>query len=476
MTAASAMRRTTRIAIALALIAGVSACGVFRPDRAMRVATGVAAHDLCSETFVSGLDPKQVFDESLKPRPGFHLVGWSMRYTIDRERREVRASLAGTLASRALHRPGAGCVLVHGDAALPAVPPAPPPRAPALLPSIAASDEVVVPARPELKAVLDAAFAEPAAPPHERTKAVVVLHEGRVVAERYAPGYRVDTPILGFSISKSVINALLGILVRQGKLDVRAPAPIAAWQDPGDPRRAVTVEHLMRMTSGLDLDETGSGFDPSNQMFYVETDMAGYAERAKLKVQPGTRWYYSSAGVHLLARIVRDRAGGSGDAVQRFAADELFHPLGMRHVTMETDATGTPIGAHYMLATARDWARFGSLYLDDGVVGGRRILPEGWITFSTTPTLETDYGAGWWPNRTLNPRGERLSKLDMPLMPGVPPDTFYALGNLGQYVAVIPSQRMVIVRLGRSQAKDFDVRNFEALVAGSVAALKDRAP
>lgn len=471
---APALRRP-RFVLLAALVLATAACSVFRPDHALRVATGVAAHDLCSETFVSGLDPEQIFAESLAPRPGFGLVSWAMLVDVDRTRREVRTSLAGALPSRAVYSEGWGCRLVQGDdvVALPVPVPIP---ANAVLPPIAPDAAVVEPVNARLKAAIDTAFLEPAAGPPEWTKAVVVLRDGRVVGERYAPGYGIDTPVLGFSIAKSVMNALLGILAQQGRLDVKGPAPIAAWQGVQDPRRAITVEQLMRMTSGLDLDETGSGFDPANRMFYVEGDMAGFAQAARLKVEPGTRWFYSSAGTHLLARIVRDTTGGTAATMQRFAAEELFGPLGMRKVVMETDITGTPVGAHYVLASARDWARFGSLYLGDGVVGGRRILPAQWIAFSNQPTLETNYGAGWWPNRTTNPGGARVSKLDMPLMPRMPADAFYALGNLGQYIVVVPSERLVVVRLGRSQAKDYNHANAEALVAGAVAAFKEATP
>jgi CubicO group peptidase (beta-lactamase class C family) len=234
-----------------------------------------------------------------------------------------------------------------------------------VLPPIA-GDGLVEPPTPALRAALAAAFFEPAEPPHIHTKAVVILHGGRLIAERYAPGYGITTPILGFSMTKSVTNALVGILAQQGRLTVDAPAPLAAWQGAGDARRSITLEHLMRMDSGLALDETGSGFDPSNQMFYDEPDMAAYAQRARPVAPPGTRWAYSSASTHLVSRIVRDAVGGDAASAQRFAFNELFDPLGMRHVTLETDATGTPIGAHYMLAPARDWARFGSLYLNDG--------------------------------------------------------------------------------------------------------------
>jgi CubicO group peptidase (beta-lactamase class C family) len=460
-------RRSRSIALfaSLAVLIGlVVATFWFRPGRALRVATGTTAHDLCSETFVSGLDPRRTFAESLAPRPGYRLIARAIRYEVDRDRHEVHASLLGHFASRAVFRPGAGCVLVFGKEAIDT------PSVDSIAREVNAADNlaapaVVEPSDPRLKAALDAAFAEPAQPPHRWTKAVVVLHDGRIVAERYAPGYGVDTPILGFSMSKSVTATLVGILVRQGKLAVAAPAPIAAWHAPGDPRAAITIEQLMRMTSGLDLDEDGSGFDPSNIMFYTEPDMAGYAERARAIAAPGTRWSYSSASTQLLARIVRDAVGGSGEAVQRFARDELFAPLGMRGMTMETDATGTPVGAHYMLATARDWARLGRLYLDDGVAGGKRILPASWAAFCATATLDTDYGAGWWTNRSANPHALGRQRL------GMPGDTFFASGNLGQRIAVVPSVHLVIVRMGRSLTPGYDVEGFAKLVAAAVDAV-----
>ena len=442
----------------------VIACMIYRPDRALRTATGTAAHDLCSETFVSQLDPEQVFAESLAPRPGFRWIAWAVNHHVDPTRREVRASLLGALPSRAVFRDGVGCVLVHGDERIAtatlraAVPVAP------LLPAIAGPVAVEA-ANPRLKAAIDAAFLEMQHPPYANTKAVVIVHNGRVIAERYAEGYGINTPILGFSMTKSVMNALVGILVRERRLAVEASAPVAAWSGSADPRRDITVEQLLRMISGLALDETGSGFDPSNQMYYDEPDMAGYAQRAELVALPGTRWSYSSASTHLLARIVRDRVGGTADAVQRFAFRELFDLLGMRSVTLEMDATGTPIGAHYMLASARDWARFGSLYVDDGVVGGRRILPEGWVKFSTTPTLETAYGAGWWTNRGSDPSALHRIKA------GIPADAYFAFGNLGQRIAIIPSERLVVVRMAQSHLPLGNMAGFEALVVRTIGSL-----
>ena len=265
---------------------------------------------------------------------------------------------------------------------------------------------MVEPIDPALKAALDHAFEEPAEPPFRRTKAVVVVHDGKVIAERYATGVGIDTPLLGFSMTKSVVNALIGILTQQGLTSPSMPAPIPEWRGAKDPRREIEVEHLMRMTTGLALDETNSGFDPTSQMLYLHDDMAGFAVKAPMIAAPGTRWHYSSPTTQLLARIIRDAVGGPEQTLA-FAWRELFNPLGMRNVTLEFDGVGTLQGTAYMLASARDWARFGLLYLNDGVVGGKRILHEDWVDFSAAATLDTDYAAGFWTNRSEHPRRQR---------------------------------------------------------------------
>jgi hypothetical protein len=322
---------------------------------------------------------------------------------------------------------------------------------------------VVEPADPALKAALDHAFEEPASPPFRRTKAVVVIHEGKVIAERYADGVGVDTPLLGFSMTKSVVNALLGILTRQGRITPSLPAPIPEWRGATDPRREIEVEHLMRMTTGLALDETNSGFDPSNQM-YLYDDMAGFAVTAPLIAPPGTRWHYSSATTQLLARIIRDIVGGPEQTLA-FAWRELFNPLGMRSVTLEFDASGTLQGSANMLASARDWARFGLLYLNDGEIDGHRILPDDWVGFSASATLDTDYGAGFWTNRSEHPNARGRVRL------GIPRDAFFASGYLGQRVVILPTQHLVIVRLGDSVDPTGDIRGLGRLVKEVIAAV-----
>jgi CubicO group peptidase (beta-lactamase class C family) len=436
----------------------------YRPDRALRSATAAVADIVCAKTFVSGLDPQTVFAETLE-RPGIRRLHSALRYKIDRDAGIVEVSMMGLLANRSAFHQGFGCVLLNGPTA-PYLPNSNiealrQPLQPPLLPDIAGSD-LVEPSSPALETALERAFAEAPGPPLRRTSAVVVVKDGKLIAERYAAGIGIDTELMGFSMTKSVVNALLGILTRQGKFSPTMPAPVAEWRDPSDPQHAITIEQLMRMTTGLALDETNSGFDASSQMLLYR-DMAGFAVRAPVMMPPGTRWAYSSASTQILARIVRDAAGGSEQALQ-LAWRELFNPLGMRHVTLQFDGTGTMQGFGNMLASARDWARFGLLYLNDGVVGGKRILPEGWVGFSATATLDTDYGAGLWTNRSQHKNALGRAKQ------GIPADAFFAFGLLGQRIVMLPTQHLVIVRLGDSVDPTGDIRGLERLVREVIAA------
>jgi CubicO group peptidase (beta-lactamase class C family) len=436
---------------------------MLRPDSALRVTTGLTSHTLCSEAFVAGFDPDQVFAEVIRPIPGLRNFAALMRYSVDRELRAVTVSLVGMFASRALYHEGYGCRLALGAADRTAQPAREQVSAEA---PDSAGPTVVEPTNPRLRAALDRAFAEPNGGPQRASKAIVVLYDNRIVAERYASSFGIDTPLLSWSVAKSVINALIGILVRQGRLSLDAPAPVPAWQDPSDARHVINLEELMRMTSGLALDETNSGFDRSSRMLYTQPDMAGYAERAPLAAAPGTRWRYSSPSTLILSRIIRDAVGGRAEDVVAFARRELFAPLGMRKVTMEFDETGTPVGSTYIYATARDWARFGMLYANDGVVGGRRILPEGWVRFSATPTRGSreGHGAGFFTN--LGDAEFAKLRVDM----GMPADSFFASGTLGQSILIAPTEHLVVVRFGRSQDwPTFDIRGLARLVANVTA-------
>jgi CubicO group peptidase (beta-lactamase class C family) len=457
------------IAVGLVLAALAGSMIIYRPGRALRSATGYVAHNVCSKIFVSGLDPQAVFSETIA-RDSLRRLRPLLRYHLDRAAKTVDVSVAGLFGSRAASHEGFGCVMLFGSEqpyllrsdveALKT------PKTPPLLAEIA-GPAVVEPTDPALRAALDHAFEEPEAPPFRRTKAVVVVRDGSVIAERYAKGVGIDTQLLGFSMTKSVINALIGIMTQQGLVSPSIPAPIPEWRAASDPRHVIEIEHLLRMTTGLALDETNSGFDPSNQMLYLHNDMAGFAAKAPLIAPPGTRWAYSSSTTQLLARIIRDAVGGPEQTLA-LAWRELFNPLGMREVTLEFDGTGTLQGSMYMLASARDWARFGLLYLNDGVIGGKRILHEDWVDFSAAATLDTDYGAGFWTNRSEHQHAKGRVRL------GIPRDAFFASGDQGQRVVIIPSQHIVVVRLGDATDPTGDITGLARLVKEAIAAPQPR--
>jgi CubicO group peptidase (beta-lactamase class C family) len=465
------------LASVLVTAAALPGCSTWRLDLTAQAATGFASQVLCDDIFISGQSAQSAFDERLRPLAGMRQVVWAMGREVNTGRREVRVSLAGGFESLARYRPDTGCVnLPAGDAApgqMPAaalpepaddvgrtLPPAPDPWGDA--PRVASSAD--------LRAILDAAVAPQdngSGPP--RSKALVVLHHGAPVGEAYAHGVRPDTPLLAFSVSKSLTAALAGVLMQQGRLSWDQRAPVAAWSDPADPRHAITLEHLLRQTSGLDLPQDNSGTDATTRLMYGGTrDKAAGAAAAALAAPPGARWAYTDAHYMLLSRVIRDAVGGRPGDVQRFAQAELFGPAGMRHVVMDTDASGTPMGSSHLLAAPRDLARLGQLLLDDGVVNGRRLLPQGWVGRVTTPTLATGYGAGFWTNHV----GGAVPRWGAPWgLPGAPGDTYFARGFMGQFIVVVPSRRVVIVRMSASPRFGDDIEETDRLVVEILKAL-----
>lgn len=468
------MTRRRQIILLTATIACAGlVLGAARGRDAPKVATGFVADILCSETFISGLDPQRTFAETTDAMPGTGLITWAMDYRVDRVRKDVTVTLFGLGRSHAVYREGLGCTLDHGaplaDVTLP-----PDDKQPALLPEIAGSG-IVPPQSPELVAALDRAFTEPAQPPYRRTRAVVVMKSGRVIAERYADGVGPETPLLGFSMTKSMISALVGVLVRQGKLKLDGPAPVAAWKNPDDPRHAITVDQLLRHTAGLALGSSleaslGSAFEPVNRMKFTEADMAAYAETIPLETAPGTAWNYHDGNILILSHLIRNATGGTPEGALRFARRELLGPLGMRQVTLQLDGSGTIEGSSEMLASARDWARFGQLYLNDGVAGGNRILPEGWVNYTASPTPNAwvGIGAGFWTNQ-----GDSFGA-SFRVEHGWPRDAFFAKGTIGQYTVVIPSEKLVIVRMGRSPNAPPKADGVFDLVRDVVAATREK--
>ena len=457
------MKRILLSAFAVVVLGIIAAAVYWRPDRALQVASGLMAHNLCSAAFISGLDPQATADELVKPMlPKF--VRPRLRYYVDPNLKTVDASVAGLEPLRAAFTSGYGCRLVL-DPRYPG--PAPViPRAASPADSFAPLTPVVS-EDPAINAELTREFTDEPSQPRRYVKAIVIVKDGRIVAERYAPGFTLDTPLLSYSVAKSFTNALLGILVRQGRLKIDQPVDPPEWQRSGDPRRAITIDDLLRMESGINAAETGSGFDPVSQMLYGKDDMAAFAAGFPLKEPPRTTWEYTSVDTLILDRLLGKTVGDGAAGMRAFADQELFAPLHMDHVTMEFDGAGTFVGSAHVYAPARDYARLGQLFLNDGIgPDGRRVLPEQWVAYSRRSTLGSPYGAGFWTNDGPSaPAAGRVAR-------GFPKDGFFASGNRGQRIYIIPSEQLIVARFGYSPEPDFGIIEDLALIKAAIAALR----
>jgi CubicO group peptidase (beta-lactamase class C family) len=291
------------------------------------------------------------------------------------------------------------------------------------------------------------------------TDAVVIMHAGEIVAERYGDGYGPKTRFLGWSLSKTVTGLVIGMLVSDGRLHIDESPPIPHWRRPGDPRGEITLKQLLQMRSGLRHTETTEApyaSDPARLLFLDGRDnMAMEAEAAPLEAEPGRKFEYSTATSIILADIATRVLTHSEDPVRRqrvmseFLAARLFGPLGLRSMVAEYDAAGTMIGGAMISANARDWARLGEFLRNGGSVKGAQILPRGWIDFMRHPSPRApDYGAQLWLNR---PSGTDRNVL---FASQGPKSAFAAIGHLGQYVIVSPAQKLTIVRLGKTREED----------------------
>jgi hypothetical protein len=296
----------------------------------------------------------------------------------------------------------------------------------------------------KLNATVNDAFLEQDEKKPHRTRAVVVVYQGQIIAEQYAEGFTKESRHAGWSMTKSVTNAFVGILVNQGKLNIHDPTPIDEWKN--DDRKNITLHHLLQMSSGLEWEEKYN--TPSNATTTLFTCMnsSDPAMRSKLANAPGEEFIYSSGTSNIISRIIRDQIDST--EYYKFPYNELFYKIGMLHTTLEPDPGGTFVGSSFCFGTARDWARFGLLYLNDGVWGTERILPEGWVDYSSSPAPAADarpYGAHFW----LNSKDKK--KPDNRIYPSAPSDLYWADGFDNQKVFIIPSLDLVVVKLSSSQ-------------------------
>ncbi len=429
----------TLVLLLLVAIAGLFAWLYAAPPELIRVGSGYAAKIVCSNVFLAGRDPQQVLEVDVQA-PGHPLLKL-MRVSVDRDEKVVRAGLLGFLGeSVAVARGGLGCANVpDGDLArasaaqLPDMPmPSPPPDA------AWPEGERVEPATAEVAAVLaDDNLAG------EGLRAIVVVRDGRIAGERYGEGFSADTPLLGWSMSKTVNAAIIGTLLRDGRMSLEKGRLLPGWE--ADGRAAITLADLMAMSSGLEFNEDYGDVTDVTRMLYLEPDMAGFAGAKPLAAPVGEVFSYSSGTAVLLSRLWQEALGDAGEALQ-WPRRALFSPLGMDSAVIEADESGTFVGSSYIYATARDWARLGQFLLQGGVWSGEQILPPGFVSWMREPAPASDgvYGRGQVWLEVPGGNGSRM---------GVPADTFWLKGHDGQTVAVIPSQRMVVVRMGLTPKK-----------------------
>jgi len=412
----------------------------YEANNQLPIVTAYSAKDVCSGLFIA--------NRSLESLQNNDINYSFMSHTsieVDKEKKSVTARIFGLFPRKAIYRGALGCCVTkdYNEEEL----------------KQQAFDKITIENIPldtaidsirneidfdQLNTALDSVFEH-----EERTRGVVVLYKNKLVAERYGDGIDQSTPLLGWSMNKSIINAMVGIMKRQNRLDLTDTALFDEWKM--DERKHISLDNLMHMSSGLDWDEGYGGISDVTRMLYKTGDASGYAIDKKFSVRPDSIWIYSSGTTNIISEYLRNKINDDKE-YHNFPYIELFKKIGAASFYFEADADGTFVGSSFGYATTRDWAKFGLLYLNDGVANGERILPEGWSQYSaaSAKASKDQYGAQFWlnPDSTI---GE-----------------FSCIGHHGQMVTIIPSKNLVIVRLGLSIEKRFNKNKLISNVIKSI--------
>ena len=438
------LRKKILMFVSLALLLLI-VIGIWYAWRAFPIIAGYGAKNMASAIYVQHRKPADILREDLGGFP--FSVG---TYEVNEKDSSVTGSVWGFAKRKAIFRHGLGCTLIN-DFAESAV------RSQHFMLASAPTtnyDSIPWPSGDKItdsapahidKALLQQAIdnvmhattgGKPA-----YTRAVLVLYDGKIAGEQYAPGFDKHTVMLGWSMAKSLTGALIGILVKEGKIDPDAPAPVPEWKNTA--KEKITVRQLLQQTSGLDFEENYTKPSEVTNMLFKRGDMAAFAAKLPLKHEPGTVFNYSGGNTNILSRIVRQTVGEAG--YPSFPYQSLFHKINMYSILLEPDASGTYIGSSYCYATARDFARFGLLYYNNGRWNGEQVLPADWVKESILPSTadkRKHYSYQFWLNGFSEDGTTRR------WYPDVPADMFFADGYGGQDVYIIPSKKLVVVRLG----------------------------
>lgn len=427
----------------IVFLLGLGYGGKYLIDRSP-IFTGFAAKDMASCLFVANRSQESIQAVDLN----FSLVKMAS-LEVDTISRSVKATFLGFGEQTAVYRQGLGCALVADEdiekargfrSLIPAYP---------MYPSAVnwpTGDKMRsdIPSNVNMEK-LDKAISD--ALKQGNTRGIVVAYDTLFMAEGYGEGFDENTPLLGWSMTKSITSALIGILVKEGKLEINNQAPIDEWKD--DNRNKISLRSLLQMTSGLEWEEDYGDISDATIMLYNRGDVAKYAISKQAAYPPDSVWSYSSGTSNILAAIVKRSFDGIQSYLD-FPRLQLFNRIGMRSAIMETDAVGTYVASSYTFANTRDWARFGLLYLNRGIWNRDTIFSPDWVDFTTkeAPNSDSKYGAQFW----LAKSGHEV--------PDAPKDTYFADGFHGQRVYIIPSKRLVIVRMGESKEGEFDYNGF----------------
>lgn len=403
------------------------------------IVTGYAAKDMCSCIFIADRDKENVEENEFQ----FSLVKYA-NTEIDLEQKTVTAAVLGMGAKTAYFHPQKGCAILNETAAKD------------FLTDVSYTNQIVnqeLPINMSMPGVdytaLDKAVSDHFIDANKEkpygARSVLVLKDGQIIAEQYADGFNKDTKQIGWSMTKSIFSALIGIAIEQDYISSTDENSLfKEWK--ADDRKDITLKQLLQMNSGLEWTEDYGDISEATVMLYDRDDMISYAKSTGVEGEKGKHWEYSSGTSNLLSGLLRQRFGDY-DSYFKFPYEQLFSKIGAPSFIIETDPKGNFVASSYAWANARDWAKFGQLYANDGIWNGERILPEGWTKFTAEVTegSEGQYGAQFW-----------LPTADE--YPNSPKDMYFADGFQGQRIFIIPSQNVVIVRLGltRFEQPDYD--------------------
>ena len=441
------------VPIPLLGIVGLSGWLSFVDPEILPLASAYAAKIVCSNVFIAKRDVDEVIRTDLQFREGSAVK--FMKIDVDTANRRVGAALLGLFAKRyAAYAEGRGCTLVSKDeipdratiAPLPA-----PAMADALWPT---GERIQRSENRRLQAVLnDSVLQGPG------MRAIVVVHDGRIIAETYGDGFTASTPLLGWSMTKTVNAALVAMVIKDGKLSLDQRALFPQWA--GDARAEISVADLMAMSSGLEWNEDQGIVTDSGRLEFLARDAAAFASARALLAAPGTKFHYGSGSSILLARLWQNAIGA---AARTYPQERLFKPLGMTSAVLESDPSGTFLGDAFLYANAHDWARFGEFLRLGGQWDGQQILPSGFVDYMRSPVPASDEGHG-----PVYGRGQLWLAAGLGF--SLPADAFMLNGILRQTITIIPSHRLVILRMGLTR-EDIGYSNAKLLQAIVAAGFK----